>query len=681
MSERIKPELVIDHEPSSAGDTVPIRWRRRRRRRWYTIKMLIRSWMLPVIIGVVALVVVGIAGTAMLISNAITNVDEDQARMDQRLNLLIEQPATDLALQDYIDLLSTVNELNASLARLDSRTSPFRSLASLAGQETEIQLDIIQARIHLTTGTAQFLSGLGGVVVLLQTEDEITADTSDTTPVATGRRMIEMLEAGQVRFLAAENQLRLALGIFDSLDQNSLSAAVLVEVNTYRQLAEQLLFYTQVARESPELLTVLFGIDEPHTYLVLVQNNDELLPSGGRINAWGWLRVRSGRIQDQAYLPTTADDPRPPAASVAAPFAIPAWWATYIDSIHPAWDGSLSPDFSETAAMALWYYNNGHNSSTPANGVIGIDLVALEYLMDALGQIYVPDYDVMVDAERAREQIYSGRAADDPVAYQQSFLAALVTSIVDSWQQADQKTHSAFNRALFQALQESHIKLYFADETVQIGIESLRWAGHPSAAQGYDSLLVAEANIQATKSSSSVYRQMNYDVKIEADGTVQSIASVFYDFPASLALADPAFVPEYYGREKDYEALIQVFTPAGSTFISGTMSSEIDVIEQADYTVLLGVVEVMYDDSTQLEVAYTNAYTVQAMGPYKSYRLLLQKQPGTRSAVANIAVQLPPGARVISASPQPGSQYSLDRPVVEFDVVLRQDEWIEIIYE
>jgi hypothetical protein len=223
--------------------------------------------------------------------------------------------------------------------------------------------------------------------------------------------------------------------------------------------------------------------------------------------------------------------------------------------------------------------------------------------------------------------------------------------------------------------------LYFSDNAVQEAADQLKWTGSQPSTTDHDYLMIADAIVNADKSSSSVYRQITYDVRIETDDEVQSTLSVFYDFPSSLAEQDPAVALERYGAIKDYDSLTQVFTPAGSQFTSGSMDSPIRVVEQGNYSIIVGFVNVLYDDSSLIQLGYSNAYSIESIGPYKRYRLLAQKQPGTRADAANVTVYLPAGAHVLSVSPEPNAQYNLGRPVLEFNLLLRQDEWIEVIYD
>lgn len=682
MSENIKPEL---HSPGVTTEGTRVRSKRRRRRhhrRWRSLRKLSKQ-LLPVFILLLTLSVIAGVLIAVLIRNAMVEVQSAQSRLDSALNRLSQSPATELSLADFDNVTDSVRNLHSALVQLNSRTSRFQRFAYLSGRDMEVQIEMMQASIHLTAGANYFLNGIEPTMVLLQ-RDRISGSGDTISTANQGRRIVDAMDAGQGQFLRARSEISQAQVILDGIDLSGVSGDLLLDMNDLQEFVDEVQSYNDLALEAPELLVSALGIEESQTYLILAQNNDEIRPSGGYISTWGWIRVRSGRIQDQDYFPTTINSPSPPPASVAESFVVPTWWGSYQEPVYAAWDGSWHADFSETAALAVWYYNNGNNPARPVDGAFGVDLIAVEYLIEALGEVYVPDYNRTIDVETFRAAIYEIRAERSEVALDHKrFVAAMFGAIVDKWQDVDLETQSAVNRAFLQALREKHIMLYFTNRTVQTAVEELDWAGTQAETYDYDYLMVAEANIRANKSSSSIYREYSYAVEIDESGTVSSEMSIFYDFASSVAEDDPAFAPEHYGFNKDYGALIQVFAPLGSEFISGSVNGDttINVIEQPSYTVMVDTLDILYDESAEVQLFYNDAYQIESVGSYQKYRLLIQKQPGTRNDPVRVTVSLPPGAQVLSVSPNPGAQYNLGRPVYEFNLTLRQDDWVEIVYE
>src|SRR5690606_27636421 len=101
------------------------------------------------------------------------------------------------------------------------------------------------------------------------------------------------------------------------------------------------------------------------------------------------------------------------------------------------------------------------------------------------------------------------------------------------------------------------VMLYLMDENVNAAVELLGWSGRQSEATDGDYLMVVDSNL-GNKSNSSIRRQIIYDVDIQSNRSVESRATVLYDYAASIAELDPAVNENYHGR-LDYNNLLQLF--------------------------------------------------------------------------------------------------------------------------
>ena len=82
------------------------------------------------------------------------------------------------------------------------------------------------------------------------------------------------------------------------------------------------------------------------------------------------------------------------------------------------------------------------------------------------------------------------------------------------------------------------------------------------------------------------------------DGSVESRLSVFYDYSASVAEADPAVRPEHYGTQRDYASILQVVVPANTVLdrAEGFLNEAL-AIENETYSAFAGNLSVIYDDN------------------------------------------------------------------------------------
>lgn len=443
----------------------------------------------------------------------------------------------------------------------------------------------------------------------------------------------------------------------------------------------QLVAINAVLKQAPELLTEALGLSGERSYLILSQNSDELRPSGGYISTFGWMSVRNGRITDYSYSPTTATSPNPPSGELSDEIQVPDWWINYSQPIYAAWDGSWFANFPSTAHMAMWYYDNGHNPQSPVSGVIAIDIVGFETILGALGSVVVPGYNQVVTPENFRQVVYDIRAFGEGETPHKRFIATLYQQIFADWQETsyDPQRSSLLLGALLQALQEKHVMLYMGDEALNQAIGLLGWSGAQTPTSGEDYLMVADANL-GNKSNRSITRQLVYDVALQVDGTAQSRTTIVYDYSARRAALDPAVNPEFHGP-LDYDNLVQLFVPLGSTLLTtDNLVYEPQVVVGDGSGIIVAQVTVPYDTGERFQFTYHTGPVTTQIGDYYRYRLLVQKQPGALANAVSVQITLPAEAAVINVSPEPSASYSLDNPILEFQFALSADQRIEVVY-
>jgi len=653
-----------------------IRRRRRRTPSWFkTIRRVARSvpWRTVAIILVAMVIVAGVIVSSVF-AYSLNRVQLSLNGFQRVANDVGNAANGDFTLEDFDRLYSSVRDLESTLGFAKSQT---RFLAPLRNVRSDIDstMLLIDSAYGLVQAADSMLNGLQPTLSTLfgrSSEEPLTARVSQ------GERLVERMRIGRTAFLRAGEQLQSVRVLLDSIELENLPVSYLFylnQLNSYYDLVTQT---NDVLLNAPELLTAALGLGTQQNYLILSQNSDELRPSGGYISTYGWLSVRNGRVVDYGYNPTTATSPNPPPESAVSEVNVPSWWIQYNSPIYTAWDGSWYADFPTTAQMAAWFYNNGRNLYSPMDGVIAIDIYGFEAILSALGSVRVPGYTQDVTPQNFREVIYTIRAEEGE---HKQFLASMYNQIFSDWQEsiADPAINQRMLGVVLQALQEKHIMLYFNNESLNNTVQILGWAGNQTPMPQYDYLMTADANL-GNKSNRSIIRQLSYTVQIQTNGTLQNELTVAYDYSARTAEADPAVDGEHHG-DVNYQNLLQVFVPRGSVVNETENLSFAPVVEEEeDYSRFVVDIAITYDSTEQYQFSYTAPITVEDFGTYRRYRLLLQKQPGTRGDSVNVQIFLPPGATLVDATPAPTASYTIDQTIIEFDVTLRTDQWVTVIY-
>lgn len=645
--------------------------RMRQFQRWFGFV----RWRIILLVIVVALVIVG-AGGLVLVTNAFNRLEQSQNGLNRVLDSLNNKPADQWTFADFERLQSSVQDLLGSLEQAESRTFFLRPVKQVDG-DLEATFGAIDTAQEVSLGVDTMLTGLQPTLFFL-TEGQ---EDAGVTQISSGERVIELLELGRSNFLTANQHFDSARTMLDSFEKAKISPDLLLileEIDRYQQQAKDI---NSVLLNAPDLLRTALGMNGTQTYLILSQNNDEIRPSGGYISTYGWMTIRNSRVVEFDYRPTTISTPNPPPANLADTLQVPAWWIHYQDCpVCLAWDGSWYADFPSTAALAAWYYDNGNNPEAPVDGVIALDIDGLQLMLEGLGTVDVPGFEEEVDSANFREVIYDIRATEAGEAHKQ-FLAALYREVLAAWQSTDPSRKSDVLGAQLRALREKHMMLYFTDDNLNQALDILGWSGQQNDPAGHDYLMIADANVGASKSNRSIIRDTTYDVEILADGTLNSRATINYNFSDAVASADPAVRPENY-RVIDYFNQMQVFVPLGSQLGNTANTTGTVVQDQTDHhSIFTALIWVDYDSSQRVQYAYTTPMLVEQFGDYYRYRLLIQKQPGMQTERVSVQVRLPRGASTVDVIPDPLQAYTLEQPILEFRLDLERDKWIEIIYQ
>lgn len=671
----------MEIDPEAATVATPQRYRHSHRPKQDTFFQQIREIMLwrgwrYIVTVVVMLVTVYLCFAFFTLSR----IEQHQEQLDRLLGMVAAQFSTELGVNHYATLRDTTDALDDDLTLIRNITAPIRPFLCLHPQ-MGVRFAQLDAAAELTKGIWLTLEGVAPLVTQLRHSGFTTEQAgavNDELPNAA--RIVDVLRLSQPTFNAARLHIQQARAAITSFALEYLPTELAADTLQLQRLITQAEAVLLLLNRAPDVLTRAFGLETAQTYLVLAANNDEIRPSGGYISVWGIARVQGGDIIDYEFYPSTIETPDPPPLVMGAALEIPDWWLTFLEPVYAAWDGSWEADFAETARMAAWYYDNGANPYTPVNGVISIDLDAVQYLLGALGGCELEARNVSVTEANFRSVVYETRAEGAETLEHKRFLGDLYSCMLARWSTSNAAAQTALLQAILRGLAERHLAFYFRDAATQQSVVELGWAGTQSAA-GQDYLMLADANVAANKSSGAVQRSFAYDISLREDGTGAAQLSVYYVFPESSAVTDPAVRPEHYGDNLDYTTLWQVFTPPESRLTGeATELRGMVTVDNALFTRFTGLTTIPFGGINQIRLNYASTGLVERVGEYYRYRLLIEKQLGSRGDHYHVTITLPANYEVVSTVPVEGVVYELVQEMVEYDVIVQNHLGIEVVF-
>lgn len=387
-----------------------------------------------------------------------------------------------------------------------------------------------------------------------------------------------------------------------------------------------------------KLLPDLLGNPDPRTYLIMFQNDAELRPTGGFLTAYATMKITKGKIE-----PGVSEDIYTLDAGFKKKVPAPDPIKKYLPLVYN-WnlrDMNLSPDFK--VSMDTFTTHMRDSSAEPEyDALIAIDTQVPVRILEVLGPIGVSGYGGKFSAEidprcDCPQVIYELENIITRPTYEiregrKSILGPLMNSMLANMMGSPKAKWAEFFNIFTESIRQKHLLMYFKDETRQSAAEVLGAAGRISEYDG-DYLHINDTNFAGAKSNMFVENEVQNDVTIESDGSVTHKLTLTYKNPRA---GDNCNLEAgqlcLNGLLRDW---IRIYVPQGATLKAGRgFESDMATGEDLGKTVLEGFFTLAPQSVKKLEVEYT----VPAGHVDGDYKLLVQKQPGTKVVKHTVTV-------------------------------------------
>lgn len=424
-----------------------------------------------------------------------------------------------------------------------------------------------------------------------------------------------------------------------------------------------------------ELFPRLAGYPEEQTYLFLMQNNTELRPSGGFIGAYGILRMKDGQLVDlfidDSYNLDRLVDPK------TRPFA-PAPIKQYMTLER--WyfrDVNWSPDFRESAELALKFYREESGREEKINGVIAITPDVISSILKIIGPQTIDGQTFtdknFVDALEWEVEVgYLEKGILKP--QRKAIIGVLAYQIIDqlhfiTWQDWLSIVHD-----LRQNLDEKHVLIYALDSDLQQFVELRDWGGRVKDIAG-DYLMVIDANLASLKTDPVVERSIYYSLNQDGNDILATLRIIYVNKGT------------FTWKTTRYRTYTRIYVPKGSILLEskGAMIKEkdlrpgaVDIDEEMNKTVFGAFISIEPRETRELEFRYklpenvVNSFLSQG-----AYKLLIQKQSGVQDRDLTISLNL--GKKILQWSPT-GFNVAVDDVKINWETKLRKDQIFEVSF-
>ncbi|MDD3711423.1 MAG: DUF4012 domain-containing protein [Patescibacteria group bacterium] len=435
----------------------------------------------------------------------------------------------------------------------------------------------------------------------------------------------------------------------------------------FDDLSKSLMSISQGLEKTVSLASIipfLAGYPEPSSYLIILQNNNELRPSGGFIGSYGILELQAGDISklethDIYHLDMPAS--QNPSFKVVPPEAI----KKYLGSDR--WfmrDANWSPDWPSSAKNLQWFYKEellASNRASELKDFSGVIAIVPEFITDLLyivGPIKIGDqiYDQnnFIDILQHEVEISfreNGISEWDRKSVIGDILQKLKTKLFnlpsDRWRELSE----VFNKNISQ----KNILVYLNDDYSRKISTNLNWGGELRANSG-DYLMVVDANLAAFKTDRVMDKKIKYYLTEEGD-RFRARVELSYQNNGN-----------FDWQTTRYRTFTRVYVPLGANLISSSGSLErVESLIEKNITYpksyFSSFLSVEPGDKKTLVFEYylpDDFYKNFKLS--NSYSLLLQKQPGSRGSQFEVYLKF-------------------SRPIISSKSDLSQDEFFKLNQE
>jgi len=456
-----------------------------------------------------------------------------------------------------------------------------------------------------------------------------------------------------------------------------------------------------VAEELPRLMGATS--EGPKTYLLLVENKDELRPTGGLVTAVGTLLMQNGQISAIAFENEGLSENQAvnPLVDWSKPYPAAPWQLqqSMNSRVLLLRDTSWFTNYPTAALYAETLFSLVKGYSV--NGEIAFDQQFLVELLQVTGPLQLAGISSPIDANNV---IAYMRAAKTPTAadlaspdWNNKLFIKLITDALLQKIMSGAVPSESLITVLLQGMNEHHLLVQVDNPAMANVLANYRWNGAVHPEQG-DFLMAVDTNVGFNKTNAVVASNMVYDVDLtQPAAPIGSLTVIHKNNAAGIICKqwDKILAPgeEDYPITDCYWNYMRIYVPEGTKLLDSTpqfvpanwmlikqdIPARVDTLDEGLAGVqAFGTLQVVPGGEsvvTTFRFALPPSIVQPGVDQY-IYHLLVQKQPGTLAEPITIRVHLPNNASIQAA---PAGAVVQDQNLL-YQTDLRTDIDFQIVY-
>lgn len=390
-------------------------------------------------------------------------------------------------------------------------------------------------------------------------------------------------------------------------------------------------------------------------YIVLFQNENELRPAGGFLGSYGILSFEGGKMLNLDIKDVYEAD-----GQLKGHVEPPEPIKTYLNEAgYKMRDSNWEASFPATAKNITWFLEK--ETGRAVDGVIGINLAVAKAMLEATGEVAVPDFPNKVNKDNLYEQaeFYSEKNFFPGSTQKETFLGNLGKQLFEEIKTLKPEKQWVLVKNMLNKLDENEIQISVNDKKTENTLAQLAWNGEmyagkcPTIDSGCfaDYIYIVEANLGVNKANYFIYRNVDEAVEIMPN-SISRVVKINYENTAKNSNWPGGNYKNYlrvYIPETANIAEVSVSEPGGGKLIFKDKTLSVKTVYGRKEIGVL--VEVPVKSKRVVELRYIDGINLDKVKKF-SYLQYVQKQSGFGDTGWVTLISFPNGWGVNQVEPE-----------------------------
>lgn len=454
--------------------------------------------------------------------------------------------------------------------------------------------------------------------------------------------------SNQVSSQSVYESISQLIALLKNIDEKDLNSQKLEEVDKYRTQLENLASTFSAYDQLKIISDEIFGTRGKKKVAIILQNEQELRPTGGYISAIAILTFDRGLLIDSQVYNTYQLDSKlsgqvPPPADLTKLLGEKNWYLR---------DSNWDPDFAKSASNITWFLER--QTSSNIDSVVAINLLGLSKIIEATGPLDLAEYNEVITAKNLAERMeFHSEVNLTGDSNKQEYAQVLLKKALEK----TIGTTSAYPQ-LIEAINELFLQkmavIYLKDPTSQNAVEQIGWSGslvsptcpgqlsQKDCVSDFSSFF--DANVGVNKANFQLERQESHEIFLEIDRVRHQ---------RTISLNNKSATNSW--PQGSYRSFLRAYLPDNANNLSIEVAGKALGNQDLNITNEPGMIVVGFLSDTPIKSSTNIVIKYQTPLPHQknfSYAYFSQKQIGVNQPLKSVKIHYPSGLKPALIAPK-----------------------------